>query len=271
MVGDVFFSKDPGFTAIEIPCEAEVKAKEQLDVPLPADNLDFHQLAMVASQNLPRDPTQATREKLREIVNYQPCTAVATKTGEETRGGIQAAFWTLRMSDAWTVPVTELTRGAAKSTVILIADAGRKSAANDLEGLLNQGHRVLAVDPTFYGEAGMGGRTYLHVLLVATLGQRALGIEAAQISAVSRWAAAEFKMTSEIHTIGPRSSLSALVAKAIGPKSIGVLHPTQHIDDLHGIIRNNWTVQDKPEMFCFGLLESFNVPQLKALAAEAGD
>jgi hypothetical protein len=267
MIGDIFFVGDSTFTATEIPCENEVKKQAELDVPLPAGNLDFHQLAMAASQNLPRDPTQATREKLREIVNYQPCAAAATKTGEETRGDIQATFWKLRMGGDWTVPATELTRGAASATTILIADAGRKTAAQDIEALLASGHRVIAVDPTFVGEAGMGGRTYLHALLVATLGQRALGIEAAQVIAMSRWASEQFKLTSAVQTLGPRSSLVALFAKALEPKHVGELKPSQHIEDLHGILRNNWTVSDKPEMFCFGLLEHFNVPQLKVLAA----
>jgi hypothetical protein len=267
MVGDIFFAGDSTFTATEISCENEVKKQAELDVPLPAGNLDFHQLAMAASQNLPRDPAQATREKLRDLVNYQPCTAAATKTGEETRGGIQATFWKLRMGGDWTVPATELTRGTASTTTLLIADTGRKTAAKDIESLLASGHRVLAVDPTFYGEAGMGGRTYLHALLVATLGQRALGIEAAQVTAVSRWALEQFKSSAAVQTIGPRSSLVALVAKALEPKHVGELKPGQHIEDLHGILRNNWTVSDKPEMFCFGLLEHFNVPQLQALAA----
>lgn len=266
MVGDIFFAGDSTFTATEIPCEIEVKKQAELDVPLPIGNLDFHQLAMIASQNLPRDPTQATREKLREIVNYQPCAAAATKTGEETRGDVQATFWKLRMGTDWTVPATELTRGAASATTILIADAGRKTAAQDIEALLASGHRVIAVDPTFVGEAGMGGRTYLHALLVAALGQRALGIEAAQVTALSRWASEQFKSTPAVQTIGPRTSLVALVAKALEPKHIGELKPSQHIEDLHGILRNNWTVSDKPEMFCFGLLEHFNVAQLKALA-----
>lgn len=268
MVGDIFFAGDSTFTATEIPCENEVKKQAELDVPLPTDNLDFHQLAMAASQNLPRDSAQATREKLRQIVNYQPCTVTATKTGEETRGGIQVTFWKLRMGGDWTVPATELTRGTASATTILIADTGRKTAAQDIESLLASGHRVIAVDPTFVGEAGMGGRTYLHVLLVATLGQRALGIEAAQVTAVSRWASEQFKSSPAVQTLGPRSSLVALVAKAMEPRHVGELKPSQHIEDLHGILRNNWTVSDKPEMFCFGLLEHFNVPQLKALAAK---
>lgn len=266
MIGDIFFPGDARFSAKEIQCENEVKTKEQLDVPLPADNLDFHQLALAAAKNLPADPAQASREKLREVVKAPKYDAVAEKTGEETRGSTKATLWRLRMNNHWTVPLTELTRGDVKGSAIVIADAGRKSAAKEIEELLAAGQRVLAIDPTFTGEASMGGRTYLHALLAATVGQRALGIEAAQVNAVSRWAAQTFKSAPAVHSIGPRTGLVSLVSKALEPKASGEFKPTQHIEALQGILLNNWTVSDKPEMFCFGLLEHFNVSRLKALA-----
>ncbi len=266
MIGDIFFANDASFNPTEIPCEKEVKEKAELDVPLPADNLDVHQLAVAAGKDLPRDAAKATREKLGEIVKYKTFTAAATKAGEETRDGTQAVFWKLRLSDTWTVPVVELTRGDAKSTTIVIADQGRKDAAKDIEGMLASGQRVLAMDPFAFGELTAGGRTYLHALMVATVGDRALGIEAGQIAAVSRWSAAQFGAKAAVQTIGPRSGLVALVAQAMEPKEVGELRPSEHLESLHGILLNNWTVADKPEMFCFGLLESFDVPQLKALA-----
>ncbi|MBL9133577.1 MAG: hypothetical protein JNG86_20370 [Verrucomicrobiaceae bacterium] len=266
MIGDIFFPSDASFSSKEIPCDSEVKTKEQLDVPLPADNLDFHQLALAAAKNLPRDPSLASREKLREVIKSPKYDAIAEKAGEETRGSTKATFWRLRMNNDWNVPLTELARGEVKGTAIVIADSGRKSAAKEIDELLAAGQRVLALDPTFIGEASMGGRTYLHALLAATVGQRALGIEAAQVNAVSRWAAQTFKSAPAVHSIGPRTGLVELVAKALEPKSSGELKPAQHIDDLHGVLLNNWTVGDKPEMFCFGLLEHFNVSQLKELA-----
>lgn len=269
MIGDIFHAGDASFSAVEIPCENEVKTREQLDVPLPPDNLDFHQLALGAARGLPRDPAQATREKLRELVHYPNHEGAAQKTREETRGVTHTTFWRVRMSSGWTVPLTELTRGSAKGTAVFISDAGRKSAATEIEELLATGHRVLALDPTFIGEAGMGGRTYLHALLAGTVGQRPLGIEAGEVNAVARWATAKFGSAPAIHSVGPRTSLVALVAKALEPASSGALHPARHIDDLHGILLNNWTVQDKPELFCFGLLAHFNVARLRALAAAA--
>jgi hypothetical protein len=269
MVGDIFFEGEASFDAKEIPCDAEVKKKEELDIPLPTDNLDFHQLALAASKGLPRDSSSASREKLRDVVKYKRFDATATLAGEEERGGTKAVYWKLlRTGEAWTVPVVELTRGDAKQTAIVFADTGRKGAAEEIEALLASGNRVLAVDPLSFGESEMG-RNYLHSLMIATVGERALGIEAGQLAAVAHWAGTQFNTSPSIHTIGPRSSLVALVAAAMEQQPIGELKPTQQIESLHDIIKNNWTILEYPELFCFGLLESFDVPQLKALAASA--
>jgi len=268
IVGDVFFAGDTGYDAREIPCDAEVKSRADLDVPLPAGNLDFHQLALAASSDLPRDPAKATRGHLSGVVRYKSFTPAATQAGEEARGDVKAVFWKLRMSDAWTVPVTELARSNATGTTILLADEGRKSASKDVEALLSSGRRVLAVDPFALGESAMAGRTYLYALLVATVGDRALGIQAGQIAAVSRWAEGHFKSKPEVQSTGPRTGLAVLVAKAMEPGALGALKSTGNLESLHDIIRNDWTVNEKPELFCFGLLEHFDVPQLKALADE---
>ncbi len=266
MVGDIFFPGDAAFDAKEIPGDSEVKKREQCDVPLPAENLDLHQLAVAASRDLPRDTANATRAKLGEIVRYKNFTAAAEKAGEEMRGGMKAVQWKLRMGDAWTIPVTEITRGIATGTTLIFVDGGRRGAVKEIEELLGAGQRVLAVDPFLFGESTMGGKTYLYALLVATVGERALGISAGQLAAVSRWAAENFHAKPAVRTDGPRSGMVALVAAAMEPAALGPRNSTHELASLHEIITGNWAVGDKPEMFCFGLLESFDVPQLKALA-----
>ena len=53
--------------------------------------------------------------------------------------------------------------------------------------LLDSGKRVLAVDPFYFGESGLGKRAYLFGLLVSAVGERPLGIQTAQLSAICRW------------------------------------------------------------------------------------
>jgi hypothetical protein len=128
------------------------------------------------------------------------------------------------------------------------------------------GKRVLAVDPFYFGESGIAARDFLFALMVATVGDRALGIQASQLGAVARWAQKEFKSPPlPVLALGPRSSTFALVAATLEEKAIGSLELHGCMASLKEVIEKNGTVDKTPELFCFGLLELFDVPQLKAL------
>ncbi len=276
IVGDTFFPGDAAFNAMEIPSQPELKTAAQLEVPLPANNLDFNQLALAAAKNLPRtsDATPAAhREKLADLVKFKSLAATATRNGTETRDGVQATSWKLRLGDTWTVPVTELSRAgtaAPTGTTLLVADAGRKSVAARAEALLAAGQRVLAIDPFYFGESKIPQRDFLYALLVAAVGDRALGLQSSQLAALARWAGTEFKSAPvALDSTGPRLGLAALVATALEPRAIGTLRQTDALASLHDVLKANDSVDKRPELFCFGLLEYFDVPQLQNLVGTA--
>jgi hypothetical protein len=60
--------------------------------------------------------------------------------------------------------------------------------------------------------------------------------------------------------------LAALVAAAIEPEGIGSLSLNDSYASLKEIIEKNTAVNTAPELFCFGLLEKFDVKQIAALA-----
>ncbi|MCX6901436.1 MAG: acetylxylan esterase [Verrucomicrobia bacterium] len=279
MVGD-FFSGDPKFDAVEIFSESEVKTNTVLAVELPADNADFNTLARALSRNLPRHPEiptakaalnrwqQTNRAKLREVVHAKDYAVVAERVGGEEKDGVKATFWKLKLSGVWTVAAVELTRGAARETVILTADEGRKSAAAEVERLLAAGKRVLAVDPFYFGESRIAARDYLFALLVAGVGERPLGLQASQLAAIARWSQRELKTGPVTLTAcGPRSSTFSLIAAALEEKAVSGVELRGALGSLKEVIEKDWTVDKTPEMFCFGLLEAFDVPQLTALVA----
>ena len=269
MVGDTFFPGDPHYRADEIDSAAELKTAAELTVPLPADNLDFHQLARAAAASLPR-PGPATRETLAAVIHYQAHAVTAPPPATEKRGDTTAACYALRVGDAWTVPVVALTRGTPRGTTVLVADAGRKSLAARTESLLAAGQRVLAVDPFYFGESKIKERDFLYALLVAATGDRPLGIQSSQLAAVARWARTEFKSAPvALESIGPRLGVAALIATALEPTAIATLHQIDALPSLHEVIRQNWSVDKYPELFCFGLLAHFDVPQLRTLAGSA--
>ena len=280
MVGDTFFPGDTAFDAKEIPAEAELKKAEELNVPLPPDNLDFNQLALALAKNLPRADLaplapaslarwqQSQRGLLGGVVHAKHYTMTAELAGTETTNGITATHWRLKIGDAWTVPAVELVTGTPLETVLLVSDAGRKALSADVEKLLAEGKRVVAVDPFYFGESRIAQRDFLFALLVATVGDRPLGLQSSQVGAVARWLSTERRFGPvKLVSIGPRASVFATVAAALEEKAIGSLELRQPLGSLKEILTQNIGVDRQPELFCFGLLEQFDVPQLRALVA----
>ena len=276
MLGDFFFKDDAKYSAVEIPCEKEVKKAEDLNVPLPADNATFNSLAKKLAERLPLGgdldiPSASNwqkdaRRNLREVLRVGEFKAEAAKQLGDAKQS--ASYWRLKINDRWSVPVVELKRGESKATTILIGDAGRAKLAEQAEKLLAAGHRVLAVDLFYFGECGIPQRGFLYALLHATVGDRPLGLQAGELSAIARWAAKEFKTDAVgVEAVGPRNSMIALAAAGLEENAIGSLRLHGSLASLKELIEQNRTVEQWPELFCFGLLESFDVNKLTALAA----
>jgi len=281
MLGDFFHPGDAGFDTNEIPCEAEVKAHTNLLVALPTNNATFNSLALELSRSLPRQPSKlpgskaaagkwqrAERTRLREVVRFHEWQASAITNVLAEGAPTKAKLWALRVGDSWQVPVTEFEPARPGDTVILIADTGRSNAAAEVTALLNEGHRVLAVDLFYFGECRLRSHESLFALLLATVGERSLGVEAGQLAAVARWAQGRPGLGApRILALGPRSSVIALVAAALEPQSIAGVELRGSLGSLKEILEQDSTVGQKPELFCFGLLEAFDVKHLAALVA----
>lgn len=279
MLGDFFFTEDKQFKAEEIPCASEVRNREELAVELPARNLDFQKLALDLASGLPRNTIPADRaqaiswqksqrQRLQRIVNAKNLTARAKQIGTQSIGDTRVAFWQVSLSDAWTIPVVELSQGQPTETVIVLNDSGRKTDAATVERWLKRGKRVLAMDLALQGEAITDNRAWLLALVLSSAGERLLGLQATQLSAVARWARGpDGSLPVLVAATGPRSSTAALVAAALEPDAIGKVEVLGALGSLKQIIEENRTVNQWPEMFCFGLLESFDVPQIVALTA----
>jgi hypothetical protein len=131
--------------------------------------------------------------------------------------------------------------------------------------LLEPDTRVIAVDLFYFGECKIRQRAYLFALLVATVGERSLGIQSSQLAAVARWAAGS-NSTVALHTDGPRHAAIGLVASNLEPDKIS--HIVQHDVKwgLADVIKNNQSFEQAPELFCFGLLEQFDSDRLVQVA-----
>lgn len=277
MMGD-FFYPGQSFDPQEIAADSEVKTAEQLAVPLPEPNAGFNSLARSLCQPLPRGAAlpgeaeaarqwqQERRQRLLEITRFKPYQATAVEHGSRAAADLEVTFWKLLMGGSWTIPAVEIVSGSPQRTALLVSDGGRKTADDDAARLLAQGYRVIAIDPTSIGESNPGNDLY--ALLVSAVGDRPLAIEAAQLAAAARWS----RQARPSHPItlvarGPRSSGVVLVTAAIEPEAIDRVELFESLGSLKETIENNWPVSRAPELFCFGLLEQFDLRHLVALIA----
>ena len=269
--GRHFYPEGEVFAATDIECASEYLTLRQLSVPLPDDNADFHSLAVELSRNLPRKREMADpRAELREIVRARVLGVSAENRGAIVDlltppgcplAGVQ--YWRLRVGD-FTLPAVELSPESPVGAVLLIADAGRASASPEIERWLKQNRRVLVLDLTFVGEASQASLPFLFAVQLASCGERPLGLQASQLGAVARWLRSRGGGPVAIHAVGPRMCMAARVADALDA-SINDVHVSGELATLRLVIDEDWPYERAPELFCSGLLESFDIPQLREL------
>ncbi len=250
-----------GFDPTEIDVTADIRDVAALTVPIPADNADFRTLARGILAALPA-PKPPTRARLQRLVKAPTYTARAVEAGSAPG----ASFWKLHLGH-WTVPVTELTPASPTGTTLLLADTGRAKAGGDARRLLDDGRRVAALDPWYFGESALGQRDFLFGLLVAALGERPLGIQVGQVAATARWLKARYGGPVDIVARGPRTSLIATVAAALEPDAISGVQVHDGWRTLREVLDRNVSAQQMPEMFTFGLLAEFDIPQIEQVVA----
>ena len=182
--------------------------------------------------------------------------AIEAGSGQQAEG-IPLRYWRLLLDNDWTLPAVELGDPANANVTVLIGDQGRAALAAEARRLVKQGgRRVIAVDPFYFGESKIAKRDSLFALLISSVGDRPLGIQASQITAVARWA----KSPVIVESFGPRTSLIAAVAAALETKAISAAKTHGALSSLHDVLRSNMTVDKFPEFFTFGLLEAWDIP-----------
>ena len=279
-VGQHFYPGDDTFQTNEIDVDDEVQTSDELLVELPADNRDLHDLAMLVSRGLPRDgelpiaAVDAARTRLGRIVGSRDYDVDPEIAGEDTVSGVRCVYWRLRLSDRqaqdrWTVAAIEIAPEGANTTVVLAGDDGRTSDAvlTAAKAQLANGNRVVLLDPLGVGESHVNPWTLM--LLVACVGERPAGLQASQFGATLNWCREMFAGEVRLHTIGPRTGLSGLVAAGMWPAALDRIEIHGGYKTLHEVIEQNLRVKDGPELFCFGLLKSFDIQQLSTIAGSS--
>jgi len=269
----------------EIQSDAEIKSYEELVVGLPQNNLTMLGLARKLAGDIQRQPipadaaSQATwasseRAKLKVVVRYKPTgirrawTVANTKNkGVETKSflfsfenGLSAnAVWARSIGAAENAPVT-----------VVVHDEGKKAAAVEVSDRINRGDQVLAVDLLFTGDAWskIGSAAYQQIL--HGTGDRPLGLEAAQLLAVTRWICGQSGNPKvRVESRGIRNQVAALVASALEPELFSEVLIRDGMASLAYLLEKPVEFHQAPELFCFDLYKQFDLDRLAALAVPA--
>lgn len=281
MIGGHWFPDDPDYNPAEIPSEDEVKTADELDVPLPEGTLDLRTLALSLAESLP-NPVDGSeddlRAKLREIVKPVAVgenilvNQIANNIDQPSHESLYMTWTQLSPGEEWTFPAVRMqpAGGDVTGTVLLMADGGRTDArVVDLAlAYLAEGKRVVAIDPFYFGEAKPDQRDYLWALMIATVGERPLGVQVGQVMAAARASgASDGSHVPSIHAVGPRAGVVALIAAALAPDQTEGVTLEGSMDSLKDLIERGQSFEQSPELFCFGLLEAFDLPEIEALVA----
>jgi dienelactone hydrolase len=277
----------------EIPADSEIRTYQQLVVGLPANNQTILGLARELAGRIKRDPVPppggraewaaAERAKLKQVVRYKPVTMKHVWAVANTfNSGLASISYRFELSNGLSATgvwfkETDTPEGAPVD--IVLDDKGRKGAAGEVWNrmeevayLLNRGNQVVLVNLLFTGDdsPALKSPPYVPSLFssaVATVGERPLGLESAQLAAVARWAQQTLNPCPvHVGLTGIRTQMAALIAAAVEPglfSSVTVHHGMKSLDYL---LQHPVGFDEAPDLFCRDLYRDFDVNRLIAIA-----
>jgi dienelactone hydrolase len=268
----------------EIPSDAEIKSYDELAVGLPKDNLTVLGLARKMAAAIHREPVPADsaakstwaaseRSKLESVVRYKPVkVASAWRMWNTKNKGLETITYRFdfdnRLSAAG-VWLKAIAVSADAPATLVLNDKGRKEAAEVVSDRVNRGEQALALDPFFMGETiPQKPDPTDWELLVATTGDRPLGIEAAQVIAAAKWLReVSGQRHVRLETTGIRSEVIGMVAAALEPTLFSEQVSRQAMRSLGHLLDAPVIFRAAPELFCLDLYKDFDIDRFITLAA----
>jgi dienelactone hydrolase len=271
--------------AEEIPSGAELKTFDELSVGLPADNLTTVGLAKKFAEHLTRPAIPADsamretwaasqRSTLTSVIRFKPVTVASAWRMWNTKDkGLETLSYRLDFSNALSATAVWLKDIAAPANApatLVLNDKGRKAAGQVVSDRVNRGEQVLALDVVFNGEmVPQSPNPTDYELLVASMGDRPLGLEVGQLLAAAKWYCAQGSGQSHVRleAAGLRSQVVALVAAALEPKLFSEVNVTGGMQSLGFLLDAAVPFRSAPELFCLDLYKDFDINNFKAMAA----
>ncbi|MCE5250310.1 acetylxylan esterase [bacterium] len=282
----------------EIPVENEIRTQEELAIEYPPDNGTFYTLTVNLMSSLPRQVRPVgdekaldvwrgnTRRLLRDVVrpesDYRVDSDPAPVTAfSDVIDGIAGKAYIVRINNTWTLPLVDYSTGKSdkKPITVIASDGGINDASTIVREVLARGERAIVADLLFTGECSqMSQDPGWFAQVISCVGRRALGIQVSQLGAVidhigKRYPGREVRVI----TSGRVAGLAALVLAALNDHQAENLEIRGLDLSLKDLVYKNVIYERAPDMFvfrapsmfCFGLLELVDIPELIELAHPA--
>ncbi len=267
----------------EIPSDAEIKTYEGLEVGLPKDNLTVLGLAKKLAGAIQREPipTEATAKapwaasegaKLKNIIRYKPLTVKrAWRLNNTKNKGLETLSYRFDFDNGLSATGVWLKAIAAPANApatIVLNDKGRKAAGGEVSARVNRGEQVLAIDLLFTGDAATDKPVpATYALKVASVGDRPLGIEVAQLIGAANWLRESLGSRQlRLESTGIRSQVTALIASALEPQMFSEVASRESMRGFSYLLDAPVAYRSAPDLFCLDLYKEFDLDRLAALA-----
>jgi hypothetical protein len=132
---------------------------------------------------------------------------------------------------------------------------------------MDRNEQVLVLDLVFTGDAAPEGLLFLFPEMLAAAGNRSLGLEAAQLIALSQWGGDQWHAPSvRIESTGIRSQVDALTASALAPRLFSEASVQGGMHSLRYVLDKPVSYQESPDLFCLDLYKDFDLDRVIVMA-----
>jgi dienelactone hydrolase len=283
-----FFSKQFGLPLInnEDGVASELNTYDELRVGLPKDNLTILGFAQKLSNEIKRDPipvessakanwANSERSKLKEIVRYKPVDVQqAWRIATNKLRDVQSTAYLLQTSDnlsengVWLRSVSQSSDTAP--VTIVLNDQGKEAGTSVVSDRIARGDQVLALDVVLMGSSWKDNRPYEFAQSLDVIGERTIGLQAAQLIAAAHWAQKRSGVAKvRLEVGGIRTQGVALIAASLEPELFSEIVVSNGMHSLSYLLKRPVTFLQAPELFCLDLYKEFDIDSLEALAAPA--
>jgi dienelactone hydrolase len=266
----------------EIPSDPEIFTAEQLVGHLPKDNLTTAGLARKLASEIHRDPipvvgerdawVKLQREQLKSVIRYSPVSVDnAWKLVSAKRAGLQSFSYRFDFSNSLSgtgVWVAERNAAPDAPLTIVLNDKGYNASAKNIVERVTRGEQVLAFEPIFFGSTSPDETEPAYwEMLVASRGDRAIGLEVAQLVATAK---SLRNLTSlnkiRLETVGIRSQVVALTAAALEPDLFSEIESNNAMTSLNYLLEAPVLYRTAPDLFCLDLYKYFDIDRMTIVA-----